>query len=68
MVGTAWADPINLSPNHLSLRTAPENPAPESKHPATSYRAWRDHFVLADHPERILYLGEDSHTTVLVAG
>jgi spermidine synthase len=66
LAGTGWVDAINLAPNHLALRAGPEDPAPGSTHPATSYRAWRDKYVLADRPESILYLGEDSHTTVLV--
>jgi spermidine synthase len=66
--GTDWVDPINMAPNHLSLRTGPENPDQQSRHPATSYRAWYDQYVLTNRPDTILYLDEDSHTTVVVAG
>ncbi len=80
--GTGWIDSINLAPNHLALRSGPGDSGSKSSHPAASYRAWRDRYVLAygsdgsegsegfegsSRSDAVLQLGEDAHATVLVA-
>ena len=71
LAGGDWPDPINLAPNHLHLREGPD-PSLDSRrraeHPASSFAAWKNRYVLDRKSERILFFEEDAHTTVLVAG
>jgi spermidine synthase len=67
-LGFSWLDPINLAPSHLRMNSVPEATASEAdraRHPASSFDAWRRHYVVDPSKARHFYFEEDAQTTVL---
>jgi len=66
--GFHWLDPINLAPNHLRMNSEPDTKASEAdraRHPASSYGAWKRHYVVDPSKAERFYFEEDAQTTVL---
>jgi spermidine synthase len=71
--GRGWSDTLTMVPDHLLLRTGPDlgaSAAVRARHPASSFAAWRDRFLLtAEHPPLpIIEVKEDAHTTAVAFG
>ncbi|MGA1794220.1 MAG: fused MFS/spermidine synthase [bacterium] len=70
-MGAGWSDSINFASNHLRLRSGPDaslDMQAQALHPASSFSAWKRSYVVRKADVKFFYFGEDSHTTVLVAG
>jgi len=66
--GFSWLDPINLAPNHLRMRSAPDtsaSAADQARHPASSFDAWRQRYVVDLGKVKDYYFEEDAQATVL---
>ncbi|MFT6519512.1 MAG: spermidine synthase [Candidatus Azotimanducaceae bacterium] len=71
LVGTGWSEGINLARNHLRLRTGPTesmDAATIARHPASSFAAWTNNYVLRPDEFKHFFFEEDAHATVVVAG
>jgi spermidine synthase len=67
-LGLNWLDPINLAPNHLRLNSGPDasdSAAKRALHPASSFDAWKQHYVVDPSKAKKFYFEEDAQTTVL---
>jgi spermidine synthase len=71
VAGTGWTDSLTLAHSHLVLRKGPDaslDAASRARHPASSFRSWREAFVAGEETPEPLLVEEDAHTTVLVTG
>jgi len=71
LVGTSWSDAVNLARNHLRLRAGPAaslDVGARARHPASSFAAWKQHYVARQGEFEYFFFEEDAHATVLVAG
>ena len=70
-VGSGWSEAINLSKNHLRLRTGPP-PAigaeARARYPTSSFEAWKQTYVARESESRHFFFEEDAHAAVLVTG
>ena len=68
-LGLGWLDPINLAPNHLRMSAGPDataSAAQKTRHPTSSFEAWKQHYVVKPDKAKYYYFEEDAQTTVLV--
>ena len=67
-LGFNWLDPVNLAPNHLRMRSGPDtsaSAADQARHPASSFDAWKRHYMVDPSKAKNFYFEEDAQTTVL---
>ena len=70
-VGSGWSEAINLSKNHLRLRTAPAadlGAEARARHPTSSFEAWKQTYVARAGESMHFFFAEDAHAAVLVTG
>lgn len=68
-VGSDWSESINLSKNHLRLRSGPDpslNAAARAQYPSSSFEAWKQAYVARAAEVEDLFFDEDAHAAVLV--
>jgi len=66
--GANWLDTINLAPNHLRLFSGPDtsaSAADRARHPASSFDAWKQYYVVDPEKASASHFEEDAQTTVL---
>jgi spermidine synthase/MFS family permease len=67
-VGGGWTDPLRFARAHLRLRQGPPpglDAAALAKHPAASFAAWQQAFVIRPETQPAFFFAEDAHATVL---